>query len=116
MNAHSPGPITNHSQLIHAYGGATVAIAKPIGNGVGRHNQSHRNAALLAAAYTAFDQAGRALGVDATTLASSIDLEAVIRMAIARCGWESAVKCEMTFGAVWPQLIPADSDHRRWLK
>lgn len=36
------------------------------------------NAQLLAAAYTAFDKAGRELGIDATKLANNIDLAAMI--------------------------------------
>jgi hypothetical protein len=36
---------------------------------------------LFAASYTAFDRAGRDLGVDATQLATSLDLGALIRTA-----------------------------------
>lgn len=39
------------------------------------------NARLLAASYTAFDKAARALGLDAATLAEGIDLAALIRAA-----------------------------------
>lgn len=38
-------------------------------------------AALLAAAYTSYDKAGRELGIDATNLARSLDLAALIRAA-----------------------------------
>jgi hypothetical protein len=40
------------------------------------------DAALLAASYTAFDAAGRELGIDAAELALSIDLAEVIRYAL----------------------------------
>lgn len=39
------------------------------------------NATLLAASYTSYDKAGRELGVDATALAQSVDLAALIRAA-----------------------------------
>ncbi len=38
--------------------------------------------ALLVAAYTAYDKAGRELGIDATALAQSVDLAEVIRYAL----------------------------------
>jgi hypothetical protein len=37
------------------------------------------DAELLAAAYTAFDRAGRELGIDAATLARSVDLVGILR-------------------------------------
>lgn len=45
----------------------------------GHEVESDANGRLLAAAYTAFDKAGRALGVDAATLAESIDLAGLRR-------------------------------------
>lgn len=41
--------------------------------------QEQANAALLAAAYTSYDKAGRELGIDALALAQSVDLASVIR-------------------------------------
>ncbi len=46
-----------------------------------QHNQKKANAELLAASYSAFDKAGREMGVDATELAKTLDVAAVIRAA-----------------------------------
>lgn len=43
-----------------------------------KDKRDERNARLLATSYTAFDKAGRALGVDAAELAEQIDLPALI--------------------------------------
>jgi hypothetical protein len=42
------------------------------------HVSSKADANLLAAAYNAFDKAGRELGVDAATLAAQIDIAAIL--------------------------------------
>lgn len=44
-------------------------------------DEDEANARLLAASYTAYDKAGRELGIDAAELAKSLDLAALIRAA-----------------------------------
>lgn len=44
------------------------------------HEPMEVNAALLTASYNAFDKAGRELGMDATELARTIDVAAMVRV------------------------------------
>lgn len=59
----------------------------------GPYEQTAPTAALLAAAYTSYDKAGRELGVDATLLAQTIDIVALVRLArrvqdLSGLGWD----------------------------
>lgn len=58
------------------------------------------DAALLAAAYTAFDEAGRKLGVDAATLARSVDLAEVFRYALDYAQLHTAAHVKQDVGRV----------------
>jgi hypothetical protein len=81
INTQTPGPLTVAalSGKITA-GGMTIAASYDL-----RHDshgkEEHANRRLLAASYTAFDRAGRELGIDAVDLAERIDLAALIRAA-----------------------------------
>lgn len=98
MNNQTQGPA-----VVHDNGYGTLHIQSPDGNTL-LASVSYRTkafplskddwtleqakpiAALLAAAYTSYDKAGRELGIDATELAQSVDLAALIRMVkTARC-------------------------------
>jgi len=47
-------------------------------NAIARKSEKHANKHLIAASYTAFDKAGRELGIDAAALAQTLDIEALI--------------------------------------
>lgn len=88
MNNQTPGPVTpsfNGSDDTRLFAESVAdsprAVAK-INMPVNRALESCSTAQLLAASYTAFDRAGRELGIDATELAESIDLAEVIRYAL----------------------------------
>lgn len=69
-------------------------------------------ARLFAAAYTAFDKAGRELGLDAATLAESIDLAALIRAAqLVRNGWSTSDRTKASAGeaAILKVLAPVNA-------
>ena len=83
MNAQTPGPLITDTSHKADREGVTlwmddVIIADVVPD---QHGQHKPNAALLAASYSAFDRAGRELGIDAATLAASLDLAALIRAA-----------------------------------
>lgn len=76
MNTQTPGPLT--TKTLHGFvrgyyvmhNGLTLAtVGAPNDNG-----DPVANARLLASAYSAFDRAGRELGIDAAELAERIDL------------------------------------------
>lgn len=84
MNAQTLGP------AIHARNGFITAglrdddlpqvIAEVNGpNRLDRIPERDANRALVAASFTAFDRAGRELGIDAAELARAVDLAALIR-------------------------------------
>ena len=80
MNHQTPGPIVAVKHYLHvpalpSPGYEQGACLASIGNVTNREG----DARLLAASYTAFDKAGRALGVDAAELAESIDFAELIR-------------------------------------
>lgn len=81
INRQTAGPLTEQAGIL--VGADTRTI---VGEGCGpagliRGPERRANAALLAASYTSYDKAGRELGVDATKLAESVDLAALIRTA-----------------------------------
>ncbi len=78
INAQLPGPIAANLSDI----GPLVDIrTADSSRQVAECMVGPETAALMAAAYSAFDRAGRSLGVDATELARSVDLAALIRSA-----------------------------------
>lgn len=84
MNSQTPGPLAHHKAKIGILPGHTIETA----NGLsilafvyGINNDDTGNAALFTAAYTAFDRAGRELGLDATELAKSLDVAALVKYA-----------------------------------
>ncbi len=86
MNHQSPGPLAVHGSTVDAlhylHGANRVCdLTKPSGF-YRSPRETEANAALLAASFNSFDEAGRALGVDATELAKSLDLASVIRYAL----------------------------------
>ena len=95
MNAQHPGPFTAHDNghgtfHIQSVDGGTLfacvsyqtkAFEKMSANDLPLE-QAKPIAALLAASYSAFDKAGRELGIDAAKLASSVDLAEIIRYAL----------------------------------
>ncbi len=77
MNDQSPGPVLwLHDVLFDIDDNALAESVEPLGTGTEEANQR-----LLAAAYTAFDKAGRELGVDAVKLAETIDLAQLAKWA-----------------------------------
>lgn len=95
MNAQTPGPLTprrshedHDGPLFDLEPGETRPITRLYSGRVSVvscHDLAtirDEDAALLANAYTAFDHAGRELGVDAAELAASVDLAEVIRYAL----------------------------------
>lgn len=85
MNEQTPGPLTAHKSVIYWFPpGKTVDHGYLHIAAVTERDDrfvSDANARLLAAAYTAFDTAGRNLGIDAAELAERIDLAALIQTA-----------------------------------
>lgn len=89
MNAQTPGPIIacpsgpvmqGYSQpLAIAQQGTPNLVAGVFGDVKGGQSVAEANAELLAASYSAFDRAGRELGMDAVELARSLDLVALIQ-------------------------------------
>lgn len=64
-------------------------------------------AALLAAAYTSYDRAGRELGIDATVLAQSLDLVTLIRGAQTMLAYvESQDKASKRIHPFAPDVMP----------
>jgi hypothetical protein len=89
INAQTPGPLAvARDQFTHLepdlhltiFGGFIVARVNRFAASFG-DKRDEKNAALLAASYTSFDKAARALGVDAVELAQSLDLAALIQKA-----------------------------------
>lgn len=83
MNNQTRGPLVPHpcphSSHLAGKGGFTVAATYDLRHDKdGSEEEANRN--LLAAAYSAFDKAGRELGVDATVLAQTIDLVRLVRV------------------------------------
>lgn len=89
LNQQTPGPIRveTRDRYIHLFaktprGGYSIADANindwDTANPIISFERANANAALLAASYSAFDKAGRELGIDAAVLARSIDLVALI--------------------------------------
>jgi len=83
MNNQTPGPLEASNGLIWP-----PTMDAPVG-GITREvfdhyqqltPQQEANTALLAAAYTAFDKAGRELGIDAAELARTLDIAAVFQV------------------------------------
>lgn len=90
INTHTPGPLFVGTPIRSA---DTVGICKTWNDSgetgedtiaevlPGMPGCAKRDARLLASAYTAFDRAGRALGIDAAELAESVDLAGLIQAA-----------------------------------
>lgn len=79
MNKQTRGPVTRYGGHKRRWGvrhsaGSLCQLTR--GDVVG---QEAASAKLLAAAYTAFDKAGRALGIDAAELAETLDIAAIVR-------------------------------------
>lgn len=88
INSQTPGPVRNwlNQDLLgrHPNGIDDLVIAYLANTGLFKATETQRaNARLLAAGYTAFDKAGRELGVDAAELAEKLDLTALINAALA---------------------------------
>lgn len=92
INTQTPGPIrpSSRDRYIHLFatlprGNYAIADANindwDTQNPIISAEQAEANAALLASSYSAFDKAGRELGIDACELAESLDLAALIRAA-----------------------------------
>lgn len=85
MNSQTPGPLhatevgVTMQDALRAPDNTNVAMVNNTSKG--RKMPRGANARLLAAAYNAFDRAGRELGVDAASLAQKIDLVTLIREA-----------------------------------
>jgi len=71
------GPVNNDWAILSSYWGSQVRV-DPCG---GDCYQRDANANLLAAAFNAFDAAGRELGIDAAKLATKVNLTALLRAA-----------------------------------
>ncbi len=82
INQQTAGPITEQGGCLIGADTRTLVAGVHGPNLLSRGDERRANRALLAAAYTSYDRAGRELGVDAATLAQSIDLEEVIRYAL----------------------------------
>lgn len=80
INRQTPGPVVLDNSITYWLFTADnkPICTMPLGGWRGRHIQE-ANAHLLAAAYTAFDRAGRTLGLDAAELAGRIDLAEMIQ-------------------------------------
>lgn len=69
INQQTPGPVVSRGKWV---------VVSSVGNHTSilgwTKDKSNRDARLLAVAYTAFDKAGRTLGIDAADLAERIDL------------------------------------------
>ena len=89
MNEQAPGPLQSipgepyreFSRVLVGARGALGHSPKESEAVLGYTRYRPEDAALVAAAYTAFDKAGRELGIDATALASRINLVELIRAA-----------------------------------
>lgn len=88
MNAQSPGPLKPCTitlpdgpviELVSANGEGCSVCAMITENVDDDSKTNEIDANLLAAAYTLLDKAGRDLGVDATELATKLDLAALVR-------------------------------------
>lgn len=86
INQHTPGPVRadpSTPHLVTPAGGVLCAVAIAQTNQASlpvtaQYLEAEANAKLLAAAYNAFDQAARKLGVDAIELAEKFPLESTI--------------------------------------
>ena len=85
MNNQTPGPAILDGNRLIAPSGKTIC---PITRRCNEANEwewssaaNEANAALLAAAYSSYDKAGRALGIDACALAQTLDIAALVRAA-----------------------------------
>ncbi len=87
MNTQTRGPLdlvplsTGNYALGNTAGEAIAKVLRLPADECARDAETEANARLLAAAFTAFDKAGRELGIDAATLAERIDLAAILRAA-----------------------------------
>ncbi len=106
MNNQTPGPLRAidgtpcqgcDSFLMVENGGALGHSPKPSESALGYTRYKKADASLLAAAYSSFDRAGRALGIDATALAQSLDITALLisleRLEVGRAS-ASSTACE----------------------
>lgn len=88
INRQTPGPLFHHKNAVYWFPpGKTVADGYIGVASVTEQDDldlRDSNARLLAAAYTAFDKAGRELGLDAAELAEAVDIAGMIR-ALAEC-------------------------------
>jgi hypothetical protein len=90
INQQTPGPISpaGPGQLFDICGNEVLTL-KAYGAGIAPEGWAypwHRveeNRHLIAASYNAFDKAGRELGIDATELASKLDIARLMRAAYA---------------------------------
>lgn len=73
INAQTAGPLRVSHTILFAPDRSVIARA------FDDSAEEEANARLLASSYTAFDKAGRELGIDAAELAEKIDLAALIR-------------------------------------
>jgi len=84
INAQTPGPVRvglGHSLFVPASPDnpdGMIAAIRYLGGSKVNLAETQANAHLLAASFNAFDRAGRALGVDATNLATHIDIAVLI--------------------------------------
>lgn len=86
INAQTAGPLCTDGLHLHApyHDEGTTLVADLVPHRLGSADRRpfdearQSNARLLAAAYTAFDRAGRTLNVDAAILAESIDVAALV--------------------------------------
>lgn len=78
INAQTQGPIRNDGFGNFTAPDGTIVASAHGPNLRSRHIEKVANSRLLAASFTAFDKAGRTLGVDAAELAERIDLAALI--------------------------------------
>ncbi len=79
INQQTPSPVFVERDQIETDSGISIAsVCGP--NASARRVERDANRRLLASAYTAFDKAGRELGVDAATLAERIDLAKLVRL------------------------------------
>lgn len=79
INQQTPGPLTVNGPFPEQIDYITLnAPSAGLSHVVRVNTLDVPSACLLAAAYSAFDKAGRELGIDAAELAESIDLAALI--------------------------------------
>ncbi len=88
INLQTTGPIATDAaesggvRLFSTVNGANVAFTDDLNDrDLKGQYEDAANGRLLAAAYSAFDKAGRELGIDATELAGKLDLVALIHAA-----------------------------------